>query len=147
MKIVNLREHIEFLHDYVALRNQYAEQLCSCLMSIEETYQWLHHQKVEVFLMIEDKTLLGVGILYLHKMGEVTLFVQEKNRGIASMLLHYIIQHGEAVNISKMWAWISTENKISQRVFTKYGFVLIKQKTKKYSNHLCEGLIYELSSN
>lgn len=143
MKIVNLREHIEFLNDYVALRNQYAEQLCSCLMSIAETYQWLHHQNVEVFLMVEDKALIGVGILYLHKYGEVALFVQEQNKGIASRLLQYIIQYGEQVNLPRIWAWIENENKISQRVFTKYGFMLVRYETKKVANEIYNGAIYE----
>ncbi|MBP1681179.1 MAG: radical protein [Proteobacteria bacterium] len=143
MKIIHLKEHPSFIEAYVNLRNHHAKALYSSVMSVEETKIWLETKDVEVLIALENETLLGVGILYAHKEGEVTVFVAKPNQGIATKLLEAIKERGKDRKFSHLWAWVADENEASQRVFTKNGFIFLRSETKTVHDVAHQGAIFQ----
>ncbi|NCD11381.1 MAG: GNAT family N-acetyltransferase [Epsilonproteobacteria bacterium] len=143
MKIVSLKENIVWLEKYVALRNQYAKALFSSEMKSDETKDWLKNRDVEVLIAIENDMLLGVGILYLNKKGEITLFVKKPNQGIAKLLLEKLQDYAHQKNLLELWAWVHDENEASQKFFIKNGFIDFSKENKTVNTTTYSGIIYK----
>ena len=143
MKFVDLREVRFLLPQYVELRNRYKDLLLTKEVMVEETVTWLQRENVEVRCLIQDDLLLGVVVLYPSKDNEITFFVREPGKGVGSRLLEAIENVADEKGIKELWAWVSDDNLIAQRVFEKNGFVKEGINEREYKGLIRHGIKYK----
>ena len=123
-EVVDLRKADEFIiEQYIQLRNSYTAVLLTFPVGLDETKQWLKKDGIEARVLVKDNRLLGAGILYIEKDGEVTFFVREPNKGLGTELLKVLEEIAEQRGLTFIWAWVLEDNKIAQRVLEKNGFM------------------------
>lgn len=142
VKEVNLKERLEFIKQYVELRNRYADLLVTDLVSIEQTRAWLKRGDIEVVGLSSGGILLGAVILYLSRENEIAFFVKEQNKGIGSRLLDLVEHVAKSKKTDSVWAWVLDRNEIAQHVFEKKGFFKDGKKQKKQGAIIKTGVVY-----
>ena len=123
MLVIDLKQHQEFLEQYIALRNRYVDVLLTSPVKLEETQKWFADKHVEIRGIVQGQSLLGVVLLYLDKGGEVAFFVREPNKGIGSQLLSIIKQIANDKGLTSIWAWVLHDNINAQKAFEKTPYV------------------------
>lgn len=132
MKIINLADSLEYVAQYVTLRNAHAKALLTHLVTEEETLWWLHHAKVDVEVALRNEELIGAVVLYLDKNAEVTIFTKYAQEGIGGELLQYMLaQRAPMYQLTSVWVWVACENRASLALFSKYGFHLKEEIFKE----------------
>jgi hypothetical protein len=116
--ILNLKEHTIYLSQYVVLRNKHYKALNSKKVTLKETQKWIEGNLI-ILIAVKKSTLLGVGIIYLDKQNEVSLFVAEKDKGIGTILMKEILKIAKIKKL-RLWGW--TKNPIMERLFNKFKF-------------------------
>lgn len=144
MTIHDLKGTHCLIDQYVRLRNKYAENLLTNYVSNQETLDWLHKKSVVVFVACEGDELVGALVLYIEKEGEIAVFVKNKRRGIATVLLENAKQYAKGEKMKKIWAWVATTNKASNVLFQKNGFYCISKSRKSFSGMEQNGATYML---
>lgn len=144
MTVIDLKEHEEFLDQYIVLRNRYADLLLTTPVTRPETKTWLQNSNIEIRGIVQKKVLLGVVILYLKKGGEIAFFVNGPNKGIGSQLLHIIKQVARDKGLKSIWAWVLQDNTIAQRAFEKNGFTKTETGMREYKGMGMHGIKYTL---
>jgi len=139
--IVDLKEHLSFLPQYVELRNRYVDLLLTTPVDPEETRKWLARQDVEIRCLIDDAIVLGSVILYLHRGGEVAFFVRTPGKGLASPLLQAIEQVARNRECTGVWAWVLLENERARKAFLKAGYIVDGITEKLHQQVLRRGYI------
>jgi RimJ/RimL family protein N-acetyltransferase len=122
MEIINLKNDISLINQYIELRNRHAHLLLTDTVNKRETSEWLKKPDIEVVGLVENNILLGVAIIYFDRNGEIAFFAKEPNKGIGSKLLILIEDIALRNNLQHIWAWTLEENQIAQRTFEKGGF-------------------------
>lgn len=141
-KLVDLRHHHEFVPQYVALRNRHAGLLLTAPVTVDETTEWLRHERVEVRCLIADNIVMGAVVLYLDRDGEIAIFVREQGRGTGSSLLQAIEETAMNAGLASVWAWVLADNNAAQRLFTKNGYRLEERSERRCNNETRQGLVF-----
>lgn len=142
--VIDLKQHQEFLEQYITLRNRYVGVLLTSPVTLAETQKWFANSHVEIWGIVEEQVLLGVALLYLDKGGEVAFFVREPNKGTGSQLLCIIKQIASDKRLPSIWAWVLHDNMSAQKAFEKNGFVRMGMSRREYQGVLKEGFEYRL---
>ena len=121
-KIVNIRENIEFLDEYVSLRNKYVDNLLSHHVTLQDTLKWLNNTDVELYGLVKGKEIIGVILIYVEKGGEITFFVKYPGRGLGSVLLQTAEKFAIKMDIKRLYAWTRCDNVAARRSFEKNGY-------------------------
>ncbi len=141
--IVDLKKNLQYLDQYIVLRNNYKDDLFTEIVTYQETRNWLQNNSIVNMIATQNKMLLGVVILYIDKKNEVTIFVKEKNKGIGTLLLKEIEKHAIKNGLTYLLSWIEASNKASKTLFIKEKYTLIHEKIKKYNNINYNGNIFK----
>jgi len=140
MKIINLKNNMVYLKDYIYLRNTYSDCLLTKKVTKNKTKQWLKTHQVDIFIAILKEEVVGAIIIYYEKNNEITIFTKYKNKGIGSKLLFYILNKAK-FNKYDLWAWIEQNNVLSYKLFKKFGFIKIKDFEKEFKGMNFNGYI------
>jgi len=143
MQIINLKNNISYLSEYINLRNRYSRHLLSDKITYEPTKEWLNFKDVSIFLALQEKEIIGVSILYHHRNNEIAIFTKYQGKGIGTKLLDYIIKRAKSKNYNLLWAWIEQNNILSHSLFKKFGFIRTKNSIKKYNGIEINGQVLE----
>ncbi len=144
MKIINLADALEYVAQYVALRNAHAKALLTHLVTEEETLWWLYHANVDVEVALRNEELIGAVVLYLDKNAEVTIFTKYSQEGIGGELLQYMLaQRAPMYQLTSVWAWVTCENNASLALFSKCGFQLKEEVFKEDGTTRLKGVKLE----
>lgn len=135
-----MKERQNLVNQYVNLRNKYVHLLLTSFVNVENTIEWLNKANIEIKGLIEDNILLGVGILYFDREGEITIFVKESNKGVGSRLLSIIQEIAAKRGLNSIWAWVLEENVPAQRMFEKNGFKKEGITVRNYKGILRKGI-------
>lgn len=143
INIVNLRKNLQYLEQYIQLRNTYAHALLSKNITYETSQKWIQDDLICVLLALEEQTLLGVAILYLAKDNEVSIFTKEHNKGIGTLLLQKLEQHALRKGLHSLHSWIADTNIASASLFKKQRYIQKKQTIKYHNNIKYAGYIFQ----
>lgn len=143
MKVIDLKERLDFLQQYIDLRNQYCKVLLTTQVNLPETEDWMKGNLIEIRGMVEEDILLGAVILYLHRAGEITLFVKKPNQGIGSQLLRIIEEVARQKKLEYIWGWVLEDNLIAKRVFEKNRFIKEDTTERKFEGQAQSGTVYK----
>jgi predicted acetyltransferase len=141
-RVINLKDEVSFIAQYVELRNKYCELLLTVPVSVEETKKWIENGDGEVVGVVEGDALLGVAILYLHRAGEIAFFVRTPNSGVGAYLLKVVERIARDKGIVNIWAWVLDKNIAAQRTFIKAGYALEKESFKYFERRLIKGVVF-----
>ena len=142
-EIINLREDLHFLEQYIELRNQNTNFLLTKPITITGTREWIKEEGIEIRGLASNGVLLGVVVLYLKKGGEIAVFTRHPNRGTGSILLKVIEEVAKAYRISPIWAWVSSNNAIAKRAFLKNGYRAEAESEKKFNQQIIKGILFK----
>lgn len=123
MNIIDLKDEMLFLDQYIRLRNKHGDRLLTQPVNRTETEAWLRREDIVVKGLADNEVLLGVVILYVSKGGEIAFFAETPNRGIGTRLLQMIEEEAGEKKLPSIWAWVLSDNPIARHVFEKRGFV------------------------
>lgn len=140
-KIINLKEKLDFLDQYINLRNQNTNFLLTKPVTTTETREWIKEEGIEIRGLASSGILLGVAVLYLKKGGEIAFFTRHPNRGTGSILLKAIEEVAKAHQISPVWAWVSSKNAIAKRAFLKNGYRVEAESVKTHNHQTIKGIL------
>lgn len=141
--VIDLKNAINYIDQYVRLRNSYTKLLLTSPVSIVETREWLKKNDIEVWGIVENNILLGIAILYLSKDGEISFFAKDQNKGIGSKLLSIIENVASNKGLKYVWSWVLSDNHIAHRVFEKKGFTKEKADDREYNGMIKNGIEYK----
>lgn len=133
-RVIDLKEELKFVEQYVRLRNDYTERLLTLPVNEVQTIEWFKNQDALIMGIEQDNVLLGVVILYLNRDGEVAFFVKHPNEGIGSRLLWVIEEIGRKKGLKSIWGWVLNDNSIAMRTFEKNGFLSFGMSKRKYNS-------------
>jgi GNAT superfamily N-acetyltransferase len=139
--IVNLREELDFVEQYVQLRNRYCDVLLTTPVNIIDTKEWLKNNDIEIRGITRKNKLIGVTILFLNRQGEIAFFTSVTNQGVGSRLLSVIESVARERGLSEVWAWVLSDNIIAQRTFEKNGYRRDRESTKEYQKKTMNGFV------
>jgi len=142
--IVDLLDKLQYLDQYVSLRNSNNKKLLTSCANVEDTLVWLKNERQRVFLACENEVLLGVCIVYFNKENEVSIFVKEHKKGIGTQLLSFVKKVVKSTDMRCLWAWIEDGNIASYKLFNKNGFSYKKDKKKFFNGQEHFGKIYKV---
>lgn len=141
MIVLDLRDALHLVGQYVSLRNASADRLLSAAVNEEQTLGWLHTRDVVVKVACEDEKMLGAAVLYVEKGGEVAVFVDARRRGVATALLVDVTEAAREKNMQKLWVWVADDNEPSKKLFEKCGFTFVQKSTKSFDGAEHNGVI------
>ena len=142
-RVIDLREDIDFIEQYIRLRNNYCDLLATDPVNAAGTAAWLDRSDVEIRGIVRDNRLVGISILYLERNGEIALFSEIKGSGLGGTLLSIIEKVARARSLQEVWAWVLIENAIAQRAFLKAGYRKEKKLEKLFHNETLEGVVFK----
>ena len=143
VNVVNLKENLQYLDQYLELRNAHKDELFTKSVSYEKTKNWIQSNSILVKIAIKNEILLGVAILYLAKDNEITIFTKEKNKGIGSLLLKELEKYALENNLKSIYSWVEKSNEASCALFLKQKFSLLNEGIKKYNDMKYIGNIFQ----
>ncbi len=131
--IVLIKDDLNFIKQYVELRNFYSDLLLTEKVNVEQTVEWINQNDVDVVGIADQNIILGIVMIYYNKDGEVTVFAREKNKGIGSILLD-IGEKTARKRINTIWSWVLEDNKIAKHVFLKNGYFVSEESKERIFN-------------
>lgn len=141
-RILDLKEHLHLLPQYVELRNSYSDLLLSQSVEISESVQWIKNTTAEIRVVEEENLISGVVLLYIDRGGEVAFFARQKNKGIGTLLLRVADEVARQVQLPSTWAWVREDNVLAARVFEKSGYCVSGCEERTFKNQLIRGIRY-----
>ena len=85
--IVDLEENLQYLDQYIELRNSFTDKLLCEKVTMQDTKEWIKNTQLCIKIATQNSLILGVVILYMDKENEITVFVKEQNKGLGNLLL------------------------------------------------------------
>jgi len=143
INIVELKNNLQYLDQYIKLRNSYENELFTKPVSYEETKKWLQSDTIFLIVAIKNEILLGAVILYLTKDNEITIFTKESNKGIGTLLLKEIEKTALKNKLKYIYSWVENSNYTSSKLFLKHNFLFINKIIKKHNNIKYIGNIFK----
>lgn len=137
-----MKEELNFIEQYVQLRNRYCDLLITNPVNTVETREWLKREDIEIRGIVHDNLLDGVVILFLNRKGEIAFFSRIKCSGIGGKLLSMIEIVAKEKGLREVWAWVLCDNVIAQRSFLTNGYLKSENSTKTYQNKIMNGYIF-----
>jgi len=141
--IVDLEENLQYLDQYIELRNSFTDKLLCEKVTMQDTKEWIKNTQLCIKIATQNSLILGVVILYMDKENEITVFVKEQNKGLGNLLLLEIEKFALDSKIKQIYAWIQNTNIASQSLFLKQKYIKQKQSTKIFNNIKYTGDIYQ----
>lgn len=141
-RVLNLKEHLDLLPQYVELRNSYCELLLTQPVGVAESIQWVQATTAEIRVIEEEKCVLGVVLLYLNRGGEVAFFVRQQNKGVGTKLLEIVDGVAMQAQLPLIWAWVREDNLAAAKVFEKCSYCVSAHEKRNYKGHLVRGIRY-----
>jgi L-amino acid N-acyltransferase YncA len=133
IEIVDLKLNLSYVKEYIELRNLYTDKLCTSKVDIAETIMWIKTTKNIIKILLNDKELVGVAILYVEKNNEITIFTKYHKKGYGNKLLYNIEKTAVENNIDFVYAWIDQTNRRSLNLFRKNNYLQTASKIKYYN--------------
>lgn len=120
-RIVNLKEHPEWVASYVELRNRFAEALVTKPVTAEETKRWMAAENVDVWVAASKTRVVAAAVLFGQRGGEVAIFNSMPHSNIASQLLQALEQKARESQ-KLVWAWTYQFNARAGEFFERNGY-------------------------
>lgn len=143
INVIDLNHNLQYLNQYIELRNKYKDKLFTKSVNYEETKKWIKNNFILIKIAIKNEILLGVVVLYLNKNNEITIFTKEESKGIGSLLLIEIEKYALKNNIKYIYSWVEQSNEISKALFFNQNFLLFNESIKKYNDIEYIGNIFQ----
>jgi len=143
INIIDLKKNLQYLEQYIVLRNSYTHKLLTDKVRLLDTKEWIKNKLIYVLIAVENNTLLGVVILYLNKNNEIAIFTKNSNKGIGSILLSEMEKLAIRSKIPYLYSWVENTNEISIALFIKQKYIKIAQDVKSYNNINHQGIIFK----
>lgn len=146
-EVVVLREHLEMINAYVAVRNRFCELLLTSPVNHEDTLKWLLSGNGEILCLREAEQFIGAVIIYFNRGGEIAIFVNTPGHGCGSILLKAIVDFAGRRGLKEVWAWVLLDNLPSCRLFDRFGFTAVGVQRREYDGREVQGMRYLLKIN
>jgi hypothetical protein len=139
MRKINIKKEMEFIDQYLELRNSYCSLLMTRPVQKAATLEWLSRDDIEAWGLADGSVLEGVALLYLAKRGEVSIFARRIRNGMGAPLLTMIEKVAACRGLSNVCAWTRADNRTAARVFARQGYAMSGSSAKEYEGELYEG--------
>ena len=124
MEINLIKANVNILRQYVELRNRFHKELDTIQVTLDETITWIQAARVLGTCIMENNTLIGVGIIYLDRGNEVACFTNPQGKGIVGIVHKSLEKMATKENIHSLWAKTWAEDLRARRSLEKNGYVL-----------------------
>lgn len=140
--VLNLKEHLDLLPQYVELRNGYCDLLLTHTVKISESFQWIKNTTAVIKVIEEENCILGVLLLYIERDGEVAFFARQQNKGIGTRLLKIADDEARQLGLPSIWAWVREDNFVAAKAFEKCGYTASGLEKRDYKGEPIMGIKY-----
>ena len=140
--IINLKQATGYIQPYIELRNRYCELLLTDTVNFAETNEWLKQDNIEIRGIIRGSALVGIGILFLNRAGEIAFFTERGGLGHGNELLAIIEGVAKEKGLREVWAWVLSDNMIAQRAFLKNSYRREEETAKQYRGQTMKGFVF-----
>ena len=122
---INLKNaNVNILSQYIELRNKFHKELDTKQVTLDETITWIQTARVLGTCIMENDTLIGVGIIYMDRGNEVTCFTNIQGKGIVGIVHKSLEKMATKENIHFLCAKTWAGDLRARRSLEKNGYVL-----------------------
>lgn len=141
LEIINLKENLGFVEEYVTLRNAWKQNLLTDEVDLDKSYEWVKNSNTIILGVLENRQLTGVGMVYLDKENEIALFVKNQKKGLGTLIMRHLINEMKERNFSYLRGW--TYNPNMRKLFEKYNFKYLGERERAFKGEYYKGGDYE----
>jgi len=145
MQLINIKNSVEYIKQYVEMRNLFTQALLTESVNVENTKRWLNKTDSRVLGLVAKNLLKGVVIIYPQRNFEIAVFAAEERKGIGTSLLEIAEIHANKLGSNFIWAWVRNDNFSAQRCFINSNYAEEGRDVRQYNGHSIKGVIFTKS--